>query len=154
MLCRILLVLTQVLYRWNLDACAPPAPAPLLLRPTQARLNFGPGPAHLAGRTVAEPRTHPTTNCQLLTRGPKQGQGSRKCDHCNIHILSVSLPVNSYPPCVHLPNTACPVRLACQSSYSLFSSPCASVAQPPSPHTRLSCRATASSQTHGMSDRG
>jgi hypothetical protein len=49
------------------------------LRPAQARLNFGSGPArparpahpahpaHPADRTVAEPRTHPTTNCQPLT---------------------------------------------------------------------------------------
>jgi hypothetical protein len=51
-----------LLYHRNLDACARPAPrdpAPLLLRPAQARLNFGSGPAHPAhpaDRTVAEPR--------------------------------------------------------------------------------------------------
>jgi hypothetical protein len=31
--------------------------------------------------------------------------------------LSVSLPVNSHSPCVYLPNTACPVCLACESSH-------------------------------------
>jgi hypothetical protein len=49
----------------NLDACAPPAPrdpAPLLLRPAQAWLNFGSSPAHLAhpaDRAVAGPRPIP-----------------------------------------------------------------------------------------------
>src|SRR5271156_6802118 len=55
----------KLFHHRNLDACTPPAPcdpAPLLLRPAQARLNFGSGPAHPAhpaDRTVAEPRSIP-----------------------------------------------------------------------------------------------
>jgi hypothetical protein len=76
--------LIKLFYHRNLEACAPPAPrdpAPLLLRPAQARLNFDSGPAHPAQHRGGA-KTHPTINCQLLTRDPKQGQGSRKCSLC------------------------------------------------------------------------
>jgi hypothetical protein len=119
--------LIGMLYHRNLDARAPPAPrdpAPLLLRPAQAGLNFGSGPAHPAHPADR----HPTTNCQPLTRGPEKGQGSPKWDHCIFIIcacqnstqdsaLSVRLPVNSHSPYAYLPNTACPVCLAYESSH-------------------------------------
>jgi hypothetical protein len=62
-----------LLYHWNLDACAPPAPrdpAQPALSLAQARLSFGSSLVTLFTRRAAV-KTQVTRNRQILTRGPK-----------------------------------------------------------------------------------